>query len=125
MVTKSTGIISTVAGSGSYLGFSGDGGLATSALLSSPRSIAVDASGNIYITENRHMRMVTKSTGVISTVADTESASYGGENGQVISAMMNYPFGVAVDASGNVYVADTLNNRIRSACHTHLRSYSL
>jgi trimeric autotransporter adhesin len=114
MVTKSTGIISTVAGTGSS-GYSGDGGLARLALLNSPRGVAIDASGNIYIadTDNRCIRMVTKSTGIISTVAGTGSSSYSGDGGLATSAKLYYPYGVAIDASGNIYIADAGNNRIR------------
>jgi trimeric autotransporter adhesin len=114
MVTKSTGIISTVAGTGSS-GYRGDGGLARLALLNSPRGVAIDASGNIYIadTDNRCIRMVTKSTGIISTVAGTGSSSYSGDGGLATSAKLYYPYGVAIDASGNIYIADAGNNRIR------------
>jgi trimeric autotransporter adhesin len=114
MVTKSTGIISTVAGTG-YSGYSGDGGQATSATLNSPYGVAVDASGNIYIadTYNHRIRMVTKSTGIISTVAGTGSSGYSGDGGQATSAVLKYPYGVAVDASGNIYIADSYNYRIR------------
>jgi trimeric autotransporter adhesin len=116
MVTKSTGIISTVAGTGSY-GSSGDGGLATSAALSSPEGFAMDASGNIYIAdagfENSRIRMLTKSTGIISTVAGTGSDGYSGDGGLATSAALYYPYGVAIDASGNIYIADAGNNRIR------------
>jgi trimeric autotransporter adhesin len=114
IVTKSTGIISTVAGTGSY-GYSGDGGQATSAALDYPCGVAVDASGNIYIadTYNYRIRMVTKSTGIISTVAGTGSYGYSGDGGQATSAALNSPYGVAVDASGNIYIADTYNYRIR------------
>ena len=108
------GVISTVAGTGSY-GYSGDGGLATSARFDNPRGVAVDASGNIYIadTYNNRIRMVTKSTGIISTVAGTGSYGYSGDGGLATSAALYYPYGVTVDASGNIYIADTYNNRIR------------
>jgi trimeric autotransporter adhesin len=114
MVTKSTGIISTVAGNGSY-GYSGDGGLATSALLYNPRGVAIDASGNIYIADtfNHRIRMVMLSTGIISTVAGTGSYGYSGDGGIATSAKLYYPYGVAMDASGNIYIADTFNHRIR------------
>jgi trimeric autotransporter adhesin len=114
MVTKSTGIISTVAGTGSS-GYSGDGGLATSAALNYPRGVAIDASANIYIADfyNYRIRMVTKSTGIISTVAGTGSSGYSGDGGLATSAALNYPYGVAIDASGNIYIADTHNHRIR------------
>jgi hypothetical protein len=107
-------IISTVAGTGSY-GYSGDGGLATSAALYGPYCVAVDALGNIYIADmdNDRIRMVTKSTGIISTVAGTGSSGYSGDGGQATSAALDYPSGVAVDASGNIYIADAYNNRIR------------
>ena len=103
-----------MAGTGSY-GYSGDGGLATSALLSYPRGVAIDASGNIYIadTNNRRIRMVTKSTGIISTVAGTGSSGSSGDGGLATSAALYYPGGIAIDASGNLYIADTNNNRIR------------
>jgi trimeric autotransporter adhesin len=114
MVTKSTGIISTVAGTGSY-GYSGDGGIATSAKLTHPQGFAIDASGNIYIADadNHRIRMVTKSTGIISTVAGTGSSGYSGDGGIATSAGLYYPRGVAIDASGNIYIADYSNHRIR------------
>jgi trimeric autotransporter adhesin len=114
MVTKSTGIISTVAGTGSY-SYSGDGGQATSAALNSPYGVAVDASGNIYISDtyNYRIRMVTKSTGIISTVAGTGYSGSSGDGGQATSAALFYPYGVAVDASGNIHIADSSNYRIR------------
>jgi trimeric autotransporter adhesin len=114
MVTKSTGIISTVAGTG-YSGYSGDGGQATSAALYYSCGVAVDVSGNIYIADssNYRIRMVTKSTGIISTVAGSGSYGYSGDGGQATSAALKYPYGVAVDASGNIYIADTYNYRIR------------
>jgi trimeric autotransporter adhesin len=114
MVTKSTGIITTVAGNGS-ISFTGDGGLATSEALSHPRGVAIDVSGNIYIadTSNNCIRMVTKSTGIITTVAGNGSKGFSGDGGQATSATLFYPYGVAVDASGNIYIADTWNHRIR------------
>jgi trimeric autotransporter adhesin len=114
MVMKSTGIISTVAGTG-YSGYSGDGGQATSSTLYNPRTVATDESGNIYIADssNNRVRMVTKSTGIISTVAGTGSSGYSGDGGQATSAALYYSCGVAVDASGNIYIADTDSYRIR------------
>jgi trimeric autotransporter adhesin len=115
MVTKSTGIITTVAGSGKSL-YSGDGGQATSATLSDPDGVALDASGNIYIadTSNDRIRLVTKSTGIITTVAG-KGGKYGyiGDGGQATSATLFSPSGVTIDVSGNIYIADTHNNRIR------------
>jgi trimeric autotransporter adhesin len=114
LVTKSTGIITTVAGDGTA-GYKGDGGLATSAGLFYPFGVAVDASGNIYIadTSNYRIRMVTSSTGIITTVAGDGTIGYKGDGGPATSAGLYYPYGVTVDASGNIYIADTSNYRIR------------
>jgi trimeric autotransporter adhesin len=114
LVTRSTGIITTVAGDGA-VGYKGDGGPATSASLHNPWGIAVDASGNIYIADidNHRIRLVTRSTGIITTVAGDGTFGYKGDGGPATSAGLYYPYGVAVDASGNIYIADTSNNRIR------------
>jgi uncharacterized repeat protein (TIGR01451 family) len=113
-VSATTGVITTVAGDGTK-GYSGDGGPATSAELSSPKGVAVDASGNLYIadTVNERIREVSATTGVISTVAGDGTYGYTGDGGLAISAELHYPEGVAVDASGNLYIADTENLRIR------------
>ena len=114
MVTTLTGIITTVAGTGSS-GFGGDGGPATLAALNSPSGVAVDLSGNIYIVDTgfNRIRMVTKSTGIINTIAGTGSAGSGGDGAIATVATVNYPCDVALDASGNLYIADTDNYRIR------------
>ena len=113
-VTVSTGIITTFAGTGasSYIG---DNGQATSAGLTLPAGVALDDSGNIYIadTYNSRIRKVTVSTGIITTIAGTSSANYTGDGGEATSATLNSPFDVALDASGNVYIADTDNDCIR------------
>ena len=112
-VTASTGVITTFAGTGTA-GYSGDGGAATSAQLSLPQGVAVDASGNLYIADGGSVvRKVAASSGTISTVAGTGKAGYSGDNGPAASATLNFPSGVAVDGSGNVYIADTSNNRVR------------
>ena len=71
--------------------------------------------GNIYIADtfNQRIRKVTVSTGIISTIAGTGTSSYSGDNGAATSATLNYPGGVVLDTAGNVYIADTLNQRIR------------
>jgi trimeric autotransporter adhesin len=119
MVTKSSGVITTVAGTGEF-GYSGDGGLATLATLNSPQGVAVDASGKIYIADmyNNRIRMVTESTGVITTVAGTGTTGYSGDGGLAALAVLNLPMGIAVDASGKIYIADTKNNRIRMVTKT-------
>lgn len=113
------GIITTVAGGGS--GGLGDGGPAISAYLGSPSSVAVDSSGNLYIAElfNHRIRKVSP-TGIITTVAGDGSLGYSGDGGPAISAQLSGPRGVAVDSSGNVYIADSNNNRIRKVSLTGL-----
>ncbi len=113
-ITAGTGIITTIAGNGTT-GYSGDGGPATSAALFEPAGVAVDDSGNVYIAdyENQRIRKVTASTGIITTIAGTGTAGYSGDGGATTSAALNGPLGVAVDASGNVYIADYSNQRIR------------
>jgi len=105
--------ITTFAGNGTG-GFSGDGSAATSAELSGPYNTAVDASGNVYIADQMNNRVRKVSTsGVISTIAGNGSAGFSGDGGSAISASLNSPTGVAVDGSGNVYIADENNHRIR------------
>lgn len=113
-VTASTGVITTVAGNGTA-GYSGDGAAATSAMINGPRGIAVDNAGNIYIADanNNRIREVAASTGFISTFAGNGTAGFSGDGGPATSAELNGPFGVGLDSAGNVYIADTSNQRIR------------
>ena len=106
------GAISTIAGNGTA-GSSGDGGPATSAELSGPRGIAVDSSGNIYVSDTQNNRVRKISGGTITTVAGNGTPGYGGDGGPANSAMLFTPAGLAVDASGNLYIADFTNNRVR------------
>ena len=108
----SSGVISTVAGSGTQ-GFSGDNGPATSAQLNGPSGVAVDSAGNLYIADYLNVRIRKVSNGVITTVAGNGTQWFGGDNGPATSAQLWYPSGVAVDSAGNLYVADTFNHRIR------------
>jgi uncharacterized protein (TIGR03437 family) len=109
----SGGTITTVAGNGNY-SYSGDSGQATAAQLNTPQAVATDPSGNLYIadTANNVVRKVT-AAGVISTIAGNGAAGFGGDGGAATSAQLRSPQGIAVDASGNVYVADTQNARVR------------
>ena len=100
-VTVSTGIISTIAGTGTS-SYSGDNGAATSATLNYPQGVGLDTAGNVYIADTRNIRIrkVTISTGIITTFAGTGTSSYSGDNGLATSATLNYPYGVAVDSAG-------------------------
>ena len=115
-VDASTGTITTVAGNGSG-GYTGDGGPATSAALNSPHGLVVDGAGNLYIADtlNSVIRRVAASTGVISTVAGNGTAGFSGNGTRAIKAELNEPEGVAVDAAGDIYIADTQNNVVRLA----------
>ena len=107
------GVITTVAGSGN-LGFSGDNGPAASAQLYVPAGVAVDPAGNLYIADLRNSRVRKVSNGVIITVAGNGvCCDFSGDNGPAASAQLYFPQGVAVDPGGNLYIADTRNNRIR------------
>jgi trimeric autotransporter adhesin len=108
-----SGVVTTVAGTGTA-GFSGDGGPATSAMLSFPSGVAVDGAGILYIADHQNMRIrrVDKN-GVISTVAGNGRRGFGGDGGPATRASLNRPNRVAVDRSGALYVADVGNHRIR------------
>src|SRR6185437_1478156 len=103
-------IISTIAGNGTGA-YSGDGAQATNAEISSPKGIACDISGNIYIADysNNRIRIVNTS-GIIKTFAGNGTGGYSGDGGQATNAELNYPEGVTLDAEGNVYIADYANN---------------
>ena len=133
-VIAATGIIQTVAGTPGTAGFSGDGSVATSAKLANPYGVLVDASGNIYIadTDNSAIRVVNTSAapitvagiviqpGTIQTVAGTPTLTCDdsnspacGDGGPATSAYLNFPAGLALDSSGNIFIADTFDDAIR------------
>ncbi|MDR3736498.1 MAG: Ig-like domain repeat protein [Acidobacteriaceae bacterium] len=109
------GNISTAAGNGEQL-YSGDGGLATAAGLDSPNGVAVDSSLNIYIgdTHNQRVRLVTFSTGIITTFAGTGAKTYTADGGPSASAALARPRGIAIAPNGSILIADSDNDRVRS-----------
>ncbi len=114
-----SGNITTVAGTGygaglGFGGFAGDGLAAKSAQLNGPLGVAVDAAGNLYISDtgNNRIRKVTAGTNIITTIAGS-TTGFGGDLGLATAAKLNRPIGIAVDAAGNLYIADSSNSRIR------------
>jgi len=106
------GVLTIVAGNG-LQGYSGDGGPATSASLCQPAAVAVDSAGNLYIADTENNRIRKVSGGTITTVAGNGAYGFSGDGGPATSASLNYPPGVVVDSVGNLYIADSGNNRIR------------
>jgi trimeric autotransporter adhesin len=112
-----SGSLSAYAGNG-ISGFSGDGGAAISAQLEFPEGLAIDGNGNLFIadTNNERIRRVDGTTHIITTVAGSEdpfAGNFGGDGGPAENARLNYPQGVALDANGNLFIADTGNRVIR------------
>jgi len=114
--------ITTIAGKDATNGNTGDGGPAAAALLNQPQQFCLDAAGNIYIAELAgFVRRIDAVTGVITTIAGTGGLTFGGDNGPATSATLLKPSGIAVDSSGNLYVADAGELRIRMiAASTHI-----
>jgi uncharacterized protein (TIGR03437 family) len=114
-MVNANGIVSTIAGNGG-VGYTGDGGPATKATFNYPQGIAADLIGNVYVADNNNsaIRRIATS-GIITTVAGLGNGNYGysGDNGPATKAALFAPTGVAVDAAGNMYIADSQNERIR------------
>jgi uncharacterized protein (TIGR03437 family) len=108
------GTIDTVAGS-YKAGFAGDGAAATGALLNIPSDVVVDGSGNLFIADsgNNRVRKIDGSTGIIGTIAGGDNDGFSGDAGPAANSLLSFPWKIAVDAAGAVYVADRVNNRIR------------
>ncbi len=111
-VSATTGIATTVAGTGVY-GTTGDGGPATAARLSTPRSLVVDGLGNLTFTEGRQIRRVDASTGRLTTIAGTGAVGNTGDGGPATSATFGTPAGLVADGLGNVYVSDSEAHVVR------------
>lgn len=112
-LVDNAGIITTVAGNGAC-SFSGDGGPATKASFCYPARAAVDSDGNLYIADSHNNRVRKVNTeGVISTIAGNGASDFSGDGGPALQASLNYPEAVAVDAGGDLYIADYDNYRIR------------
>jgi streptogramin lyase len=112
--TAAPGDISTIAGNGTG-GYSGDGGIATNAMLSDPMGVALDADDNLYIADltNHCIRRVDAVTGEITTVAGTGMQGFNGDGIAATLAQLSYPFAIALDGTGNLYIADSTNHRVR------------
>lgn len=113
---NTSGIITTIAGNG-IGGYSGDGGMATSAQINRPHGILIDPSGNIIFSEiNNHIIRKINSSGIISTIAGSGIVGFSGDYGLATNAKLENPWGIAIDASSNVYLADVNNFRVRVVC---------
>lgn len=117
-MVNSAGIISTVAGTG-IQGYTGDGGVATSADISSPSCLTFDSHGNLFFSDadNNCVRMI-NTAGIISLAAGDTTVGYSGDGGPPTSAELNSPYGLLFNSTGNLLIADWMNNRIRYICNT-------
>lgn len=114
-VVAATGLVHTVAGTNGVAGYGGDGGPATSAEVNSPRGVAVDSAGNIFLADhnNNRIREVVAATGIIRTVAGTGVGGFSGDGGPAVDAELCNPLGIWVDPFENIFIADSCNSLIR------------
>jgi len=119
-VVASTGKVKTIAGTLSTPGFSGDGGLATSATIYQVFGLSVDAAGaNVWVADYQNMRIREFAVGgKINTIAGSGCAGFSGDGGPATSACLYYPVSPAVDSAGNLYIADSYNQRVRKVDST-------
>jgi uncharacterized protein (TIGR03437 family) len=112
-VAAATGVISTIAGRGQ--GFGGDGGPATDALLNVPVGAVVDQADNLYFSDrgNQRVRKVAAGTGLITTIAGSGATGFNGDGFAAVASALNFPTGLAIDGSGNLYIGDRDNGRVR------------
>src|SRR5205823_1389044 len=110
----SGGQITTIAGNGTG-GYAGDGLTAGNAVLNQPIAVALDAAGNIYVADvaNERIRKINALTGIVTTIAGTGVGGFSADGGLAINAQLANPTGVAVDALGNVYIAEQAGNKVR------------
>ncbi len=113
---NSSGIITTIAGTPEVAGDSGDDGDATLALLNTPRGIFVTPAGVLYIADTENSRIRKVESDIITTVAGSSQSGFKGDDGDATSARLDTPWNIALDTSGNLYIADTGNHRIRRVC---------
>jgi uncharacterized protein (TIGR03437 family) len=113
LCSDAAGNVTVIAGTGAP-GFGGDGAQAAAAQLNAPGGLAFDSQGNLYIADTGNNRIrVIGADGTIHTIAGTGAADFDGDGGPALSATLNAPVGLAVDASGNIWIADSGNNRLR------------
>jgi hypothetical protein len=122
-VDAATGELTRLAGNGTS-GYSGDNGPATSAELNGVMGVAADAAGDVYIADTGNNRIRKVSNGVITTIAGNGFLGYSGDGGPATSAELNQPFGVAVDVSGNVYIADSENYVVRKVSNGVITTFA-
>lgn len=111
-MVNGAGIITTVAGNGTQ-GFFGDNGLAAASILDTPTALAFDASGNLLIADSNNHRIRQIANGTITTSAGNGTPGMSGDGGPAVNASLDLPMGVALDASGNLFIADSNNNTVR------------
>jgi len=113
-IDHSSGIITTIAGTGTS-GYSGDGQVAMSATLNHPMGISFNSNGDLFVADygNHVVRKIAASTAVITTVAGTGTQGFAGDGAAATSGMLAYPADIALDASGELYIADSGNHRVR------------